>query len=86
MINTSMDLDLDLAIAIRLSINEITPAVHAPSIGMVSVRLLKKVSPPRWLNTLTIKKKKATNKTKIKNRTTDHIPDFDFGKKLTFIN
>ena len=62
-----MDLSLDLTIAIRPSINEITPAIHAVSIGMVSNKLLKKVSPPRWLNTLTIRKKKATNRTKSKN-------------------
>jgi hypothetical protein len=85
MIIIIMDLGLDLTREIRPSINEHNPAAHAESIGTASVKLLKRVSPPRWSNTLTIRKKKATKRTKSKNNETDHVPDFDFGKKLIFI-
>jgi hypothetical protein len=67
------------------STNAAAPLAHAKSMGMVRARLLKKVSPPRWSNTLIIKKKYATSTISTTNITTDNEPGFVFGKKLIFI-
>ena len=45
--NTSIDLILDLIKSTIPTANEAAPIPHAVSIGIVSVKLLKKVSPPR---------------------------------------
>ena len=47
MINTIIDIGLDFIKDITPNVHETALAVHADSIGIVSVRLLKKVSPPR---------------------------------------
>lgn len=74
-----------LNIAVNPKMNDSNPAPHAVSIGMVRYKLLKKVFPPRWLKTLTIIKKYATNKIRSKKRMTDQMPDFVLGKNLIFI-
>lgn len=83
---TKNDLCLSLDNDIIPSMNEVTPEAHANNIGMVNVRLLKNVAPPRWLKTLIIRKKKAKHSIKIMNMIKDPIPDFESGKRLNFIS
>ena len=83
---TKIDLWMSLDNDIIPSMKEVTPEAHANNIGMVNVRLLKNVAPPRWLKTLIIRKKKAKHSIKIMNMTKDPIPDLESGKRLNFIS
>jgi hypothetical protein len=55
-----------------------TPQVPAISIGTVSRRLLKNVSPPRWPERTRIRNN-AKNRMKAAIKPTDHLPQEVFG-------
>ena len=62
--------------------NASTPEIPASSIGIVSARLLKNVSPPRWPEA-TRSWNVTKNTTKAANNPIDHLPRYDFGKIIT---
>ena len=78
---TRIDRSLFLTTPISPVRNASTPEVPASSIGIVSARLLKNVSPPRWPEA-TRSSKAAKNTANAASNPTDHLPKADCGKRL----
>jgi len=79
---TRIDRSLLLMVPISPITKANTPEVPANSIGIVSIRLLKNVSPPRWPEA-TRSWNATKNMMRAASNPADHLPGVVFGKILT---